>query len=213
MLHSKSTFARKLAYTSWDLTWDLIVASAHIHIDKCRALRGNDRTPSFLLFVCFVNEAIVFWDCTRLDFVCRIRCGCSLWRFDYLFLFFSFSYRLSGNQKIRWHKFQSWEHIFECLKINIRQLHIMQDLTTIWNAASICDILFFCSTWRISVNWGVSDKWFHSESEESQSQSQSALLVRYVCTYKEFDSMYIHRDRHTYYEKQGQQAWHTRHKH
>ncbi len=48
---------QKLAYTSWDQTWDLIVAIAHAHIDKFQVLHRNDRTPNFLSYVCSVNEA------------------------------------------------------------------------------------------------------------------------------------------------------------
>ncbi len=57
MLHSAHKFrlTQKLAYTSSDLTWDLIVATAHVHIDK--VLHWNDRTPKFRSYVCFVNEA------------------------------------------------------------------------------------------------------------------------------------------------------------
>ncbi len=50
MLHSAHKFrlTQKLAYTSSDLTWDLIVATAHVHIDKFQVLRWNDRTPKFV---------------------------------------------------------------------------------------------------------------------------------------------------------------------
>ncbi len=53
----KFRLTQKLAYTSSDLTWDLIVASAHVHIDKFQVLRRNDRTPKFRSYVRFVNEA------------------------------------------------------------------------------------------------------------------------------------------------------------
>ncbi len=45
------------AYTSSDLTWDLIVATAHVHIDKFQVFHRNDRTPNFRSYVRFVNEA------------------------------------------------------------------------------------------------------------------------------------------------------------
>ncbi len=50
MLHSAHKFrlTQKLAYTSSDLTWDLIVATAHVHIDKFQVLHWNDRTPKFV---------------------------------------------------------------------------------------------------------------------------------------------------------------------
>ncbi len=51
---------QKLAYTSWDLTWDLIVATAHVHIDKFQVLRWNDHTPNFLSYVHYINEAHCF---------------------------------------------------------------------------------------------------------------------------------------------------------
>ena len=43
-------------YTSSDLTWDLMVAFAHVQIYKCRRLCGNGRTHVFLPYVCFINE-------------------------------------------------------------------------------------------------------------------------------------------------------------
>ena len=46
----------RFAYTSSDLKWDLIVASAHVQIDKCRSLRGNGRTHGFLPYVGLINE-------------------------------------------------------------------------------------------------------------------------------------------------------------
>ncbi len=49
-------------YTSSDLTWDLIVATAHIHIDKFQVFRRNDRTPNFRSYVRFVNEAHYVWE-------------------------------------------------------------------------------------------------------------------------------------------------------
>ncbi len=48
---------QKPAYTSSDLTWDLIVATAHVHTDKFQVLCRNDRTPNFRSYVRFVNEA------------------------------------------------------------------------------------------------------------------------------------------------------------
>ena len=55
MLHCNSTLTRKLAYASWDLTGDLL-SLAHVQIDKCWTLYGNERTPSFLSYVRLVNE-------------------------------------------------------------------------------------------------------------------------------------------------------------
>ncbi len=54
-------FTQKLAYTSWDLTWHLIIATAHVHIDKFQVLHRNERTPNFLSYVRFVNEAQCVW--------------------------------------------------------------------------------------------------------------------------------------------------------
>ena len=41
----------KTAYRSWNLTWDLSVASTEVQIDKCRVLYWIDRTPSYLLYI------------------------------------------------------------------------------------------------------------------------------------------------------------------
>lgn len=38
---------------------NLIVAAAHVHIDKWQDLRGNDRTPSFRSYAHFINEAYI----------------------------------------------------------------------------------------------------------------------------------------------------------
>ncbi len=43
----KFWLTQKLAYTSSDLTRDLIAATAHVHIDKFQVLRRNDRMPNF----------------------------------------------------------------------------------------------------------------------------------------------------------------------
>ncbi len=37
--------------------WDLIVTTAHVHIDKFQVLRWNEGTLTFLSYVRFVNEA------------------------------------------------------------------------------------------------------------------------------------------------------------
>ncbi len=53
----KFRLTQKLAYTSSDLTWDLLVATAHVYIDQFQVLHRNDRTPKFRSYVRFVNEA------------------------------------------------------------------------------------------------------------------------------------------------------------
>lgn len=58
----------KLAYTSWDLAWDLIVPYAHIQIDKCRSWRGNERTHSILAYVHLINEGQwVYLKCNEIE--------------------------------------------------------------------------------------------------------------------------------------------------
>ena len=42
------TANHRLRFVSSDLTWDLIVASAHVQTEKYRSLRGNGRTRGFL---------------------------------------------------------------------------------------------------------------------------------------------------------------------
>ncbi len=41
------TWTQKHVFWSPDLTWDLIVATAHVHIDKLHVLHRNDHTPNF----------------------------------------------------------------------------------------------------------------------------------------------------------------------
>lgn len=55
MLHANSHQFKNLR--TRDETCDLIVATNHVHIDKCQVMRRNGRTPSFLLYVRFINEA------------------------------------------------------------------------------------------------------------------------------------------------------------
>lgn len=39
-----------------DLTWDLIVASTHVQIDKCQSLHGSGGTHGFLMCLHLINE-------------------------------------------------------------------------------------------------------------------------------------------------------------
>lgn len=51
----KLTEKRLVANTSETRKY-VTLNSADVHIDKCRALNENDNTPSFLLYIHFVNE-------------------------------------------------------------------------------------------------------------------------------------------------------------
>lgn len=64
----KFRLTQKLAYKSWDLMWDLILVTVHVHIDKFQVLHRNDRTLNFLSNVHFVNDAhSVLDDCTKIN--------------------------------------------------------------------------------------------------------------------------------------------------